>query len=129
MEQDEYYEHILSIIDSFIFLLLSLEYRASVKRLISLQFIIFRQSVGLLGRRISPSQGRYLHRTTQTQNKRRQTSMLRVGFERAKTFHALPRAAIVTGHFVYTCTQMTITCLEVLNYILLRNHVKYVKLV
>jgi hypothetical protein len=32
------------------------------------------QSVGLLGRGISPSQGRYLHRATQTQNKRTQTS-------------------------------------------------------
>jgi hypothetical protein len=53
---------------------------------------------------ISPSQGRYLHRTTQTQNKRTQTSMPLAGFEptipvfkRAKTFHALDRAASVTG--------------------------------
>jgi hypothetical protein len=30
-------------------------------------FLIYTQSVGLLGRRISPSQGRYLHRTTQTE--------------------------------------------------------------
>jgi hypothetical protein len=57
--------------------------------------------VGLLGRVISPSQGRYLHRTTQTQNKSRQTSMPLVGFEptipvfeRAKAFHALDRAAV-----------------------------------
>jgi hypothetical protein len=42
------------------------------------------------------------HRTTQTQNKRTQTSMPRVGFEptapvfeRAKTVHALDRAATV----------------------------------
>jgi hypothetical protein len=56
--------------------------------------------VGLLGRVISPSQGRYLHRTTQTQNKRGQTSMPLAGFEptipvfkRAKTFLALDRAA------------------------------------
>jgi hypothetical protein len=55
---------------------------------------------GLLGRVISPSQGRYLHRTTQTHNKRRQISMPRVGFEltipvfeREKRFHALDRAA------------------------------------
>jgi hypothetical protein len=41
------------------------------------------------------------------QNKRRQTSMSLVGFEptipvfeRAKTFHALDRAATVTGHFL-----------------------------
>jgi hypothetical protein len=44
------------------------------------------------------------HRTTQTQNKRTQTSMPRVGFEpkipvfeRAKTVHALDRAAAVNG--------------------------------
>jgi hypothetical protein len=41
-----------------------LEHRGSVKLFVSLQF----QSVGLLGREISPSQGRYL---TQTQNKHR----------------------------------------------------------
>jgi hypothetical protein len=40
-----------------------------------------RQLVRLLGRVISPSGGRYLHRTTQTQKKRGQTSMPRVGFE------------------------------------------------
>jgi hypothetical protein len=51
-----------------------------------------------------PPQGRYLHRTTQTQNKRIQTSMPLAGFEptipvfkRAKTFHALDRAATVIG--------------------------------
>jgi hypothetical protein len=44
------------------------------------------------------------HRTTQTQNKRTQTSMPRVGFEptipvfeRAKTVHALDSAANVIG--------------------------------
>jgi hypothetical protein len=44
------------------------------------------------------------HRTTQTQNKRRQTSIPSVGFEptipvfeRAKTVHALDRPATVTG--------------------------------
>jgi hypothetical protein len=59
---------------------------------------------GLLGRVISPSQGRYLHRTTQTKNRRRQTSMPLARFEptipvftRAKTFYALDLAAIVTG--------------------------------
>jgi hypothetical protein len=50
-----------------------LKHRASEKRFVSLQFL--RQSVVLLERGISPTQGRYLHRTTQTQNKRRQTSM------------------------------------------------------
>jgi hypothetical protein len=50
------------------------------------------------------SQGRYLHRTTQTQKKRRQTSICGVGFEptipvfeRAKIVHALDRAATVIG--------------------------------
>jgi hypothetical protein len=55
-------------------------------------FLILRQSVGLLGSRISLSHGRHLYTTTQTQNKCRQTSMHWVGlvpmtpvFERAKT--------------------------------------------
>jgi hypothetical protein len=39
---------------------------------VSLQFLILRHTVGLLGRVISPSQGRYL---TQTQNKHKQTSV------------------------------------------------------
>jgi hypothetical protein len=43
-----------------------LEHRASVKRFVSLPFLNLRHSVGLPGRVISPSQGRYL---TQTQNK------------------------------------------------------------
>jgi hypothetical protein len=67
-----------------------------MKHLFSLQFLNLRQSVGLLGWGISQSQGHYLHRTTQTQNKRRQTFKASVGFEptiqvfeRAKTFHAL----------------------------------------
>jgi hypothetical protein len=38
-----------------------LEHRASVKRFVSFQFLDLRQSVGLLGRGISPSQGCYLH--------------------------------------------------------------------
>jgi hypothetical protein len=67
-------------------------------------FLIYTQSVGLLGRGISPSQGLYLHRITQTQNKRIQISMPRVGFEpmipvfeRAKTVCALDSAATVIG--------------------------------
>jgi hypothetical protein len=40
-----------------------LEHRASVKRFVSLQVLNLRQSVGLLGRGISPSQGRYLRQT------------------------------------------------------------------
>jgi hypothetical protein len=67
-------------------------------------FLIFRQSVELLGRGISLSQGRYLHRTTQTRNKRGQTFMPRLAFEPttpvfewAKPVHALDRAATVIG--------------------------------
>jgi hypothetical protein len=66
--------------------------------------LIYTQSVGLLGLGISPSEGRYIHRTTQTKTKRTQTSIPRVGFEptipvfeRAKTVHALDRAATVIG--------------------------------
>jgi hypothetical protein len=40
-----------------------LEHRASVKRFVSLQFLNLRQTVGLLGRGISPSQDRYLTQT------------------------------------------------------------------
>jgi hypothetical protein len=82
-----------------------MEHRASMKRFVSLQFFNLRHSVGLFGGVISPLQGCYL---TQTQNKHKQTSMSLVGFEptipaferaseRAKTFHALDRAATVIG--------------------------------
>jgi hypothetical protein len=74
-----------------------LEHRASVKRFVSLHFLNLRHAVGLLGREIRPSQGCYL---TQTQNKHKETSMPRVGFEptfpafeRVKTIHDLERAA------------------------------------
>jgi hypothetical protein len=40
----------------------TLEHRASVKRFVSLQFLNLRQSVGLLGRGISPSQRSYLYK-------------------------------------------------------------------
>jgi hypothetical protein len=85
------------------------KHRASVKKFVSFQFLNLRQSVELLGRGISPSKGRYLHRTTQTENKRRQTSMPWVGFvstipvfERTKTFHASEGGATVIGCFVYS---------------------------
>jgi uncharacterized membrane protein YfhO len=61
-----------------------------------LKYESYRQLVGLLVRVISPSQGGCLHRTTQTQNKRRQISMPPVEFEptiplfeRAKTFRTI----------------------------------------
>jgi hypothetical protein len=87
-----------------------LVYSCPVKRFVSLQFLNLRHSVGLLGRGISPSQGRYL---TRTQNKHRQTSMSRMGFEptipvfeRAKSVHALDRAAILNIPYI-TFKQLT----------------------
>jgi hypothetical protein len=81
-----------------------LEQRVSVKRFVPLQSFHLRQAVGFLGRGISPVQGCYLHRTTQTQNKRRQTSTPLAGYKptipvlkRAKTLYALDRAATVIG--------------------------------
>jgi hypothetical protein len=68
-----------------------------------LSFLIYTQSVGLLGQGISPSEGRYLHTEQHKQNKHRQMS--RVGFEptitvfeRAKKVHVLGRAATVIGN-------------------------------
>jgi hypothetical protein len=68
-------------------------------------FLIYTQSVGLLGRGMSLSQGRYLH--TEHHKHRintRKTFMPRVGLEPtipvfglAKTVHALDRAATVIG--------------------------------
>jgi hypothetical protein len=70
--------------------------------------IIFTQSAELFGRVISPSQGRYLHTGQHKQNKRTQTSMLRMGFEStnpafegAKAVHASHRAATVIGFSPY----------------------------
>jgi hypothetical protein len=75
-------------------------------------FMIILQTVGLLGRVISSSQGLYLNTG---QHKHRintytyQTSIPCVGFElmipsfeRAKTVHALHRSATVTGRYVYS---------------------------
>jgi hypothetical protein len=85
-----------------------LGHRASMKRFVSLQFLNLRHSVGFPGRGISPSQSRY---PTQTQNKRKQTSMPWVGFEpripvfdRAKAFYVLDRAATVIGSSYSGCS-------------------------
>jgi hypothetical protein len=82
-------------------MLLPLGVQANRETLILLQFPNLRQSVGLLGQVISPSQ---VAAYTETQNKRRQISMSWVVFEptipvfeRAKTFHVLDRAATVIG--------------------------------
>jgi hypothetical protein len=90
-----------------------MEHRACVKCFVSLQFLDLRQSVGLLGWGISLTQGRYLHRTTQTLNKCRQTSMPWMGFklmipafEQAKTFHASDHTAIVIG--LQPCSQLKV---------------------
>jgi hypothetical protein len=67
-------------------------------------FLIYTQSVGLLGWGISPSRGHYLHTEQNKQKKRAQTLMTGVGFdtavqvfERAKRGHALDRVATVVG--------------------------------
>jgi hypothetical protein len=67
--------------------------------------------VELLGRGISPSENRYLHKEQHKQNKRTQTSMHSVGFEptipafeRAKAIYASDRAATVIGNEIYTST-------------------------
>jgi hypothetical protein len=84
---------------------LTLEHKASVKRFLSLQFPN-PMTVGKTPLTGDQPVARPLptHRTTQTQNKRRQTSMPWVGleptipvFERAKTVHDLDRTATVTG--------------------------------
>jgi hypothetical protein len=70
-------------------------------------FLIYTYSMGLLGRGDQPvARPLPTHRTTQTQNKHTQISMPRVVFEplfpfveRAKTAHALDRAATVIGFF------------------------------
>jgi hypothetical protein len=49
----------------------NLEHRTSVKRFVSLQFLNPKNVGRIPWTGISPSQGRYLHRTAQTQNKHR----------------------------------------------------------
>jgi hypothetical protein len=96
--------HILSISIYLYSYCSHLEHRASVKRFVSLQFLNPRQSVGLLGWGSAHWKAtHYLHRTTQTRNKCRQTSMPWMGFEptipvfgQAKTVQALDHVA--TNH-------------------------------
>jgi hypothetical protein len=83
------------------------------------QFLDHLQSVGLLGREISSSQGLYLytgqhkHRKTHTH----QTSIPWVGFEptipaseRAKTVHALDSSATVIGISWYSAFPFDVIC-------------------
>jgi hypothetical protein len=65
------------------------------------------QLAGLLQHGVDLMHGRYLHRTTQTQNKCRQTSMPLVGLEpmipvseQARTFYAFDREATVIGFYM-----------------------------
>jgi hypothetical protein len=60
-------------------------------------FLILGQSVGLLGRRMSPSQGSYLHRINADIHALMGFEPTMPAFERAKTIHALDRAD--TGRF------------------------------
>jgi hypothetical protein len=77
-------------------------------------FMIILQTVGLLGRVISSSQGLYLN------TGQHQTSMPCVGFERtipaserAKTVHTLDRSATVTGSDNgYACIKLTLNYVE-----------------
>jgi hypothetical protein len=83
-------------------------------------FLIYTQSVGPLGRGISQLQSRYLHTEQHRQNKRTRISMPRVRFEpttpvfeRAKTVHALHRAATVIGNWsCYRCLLFSTTTQE-----------------
>jgi hypothetical protein len=61
--------------------------------------VFFTQTVGLLGRGISPSQGRYLHTGQLKQNKRTQTSMAlsEIRNPRSERSSALDRASTVIG--------------------------------
>jgi hypothetical protein len=68
-------------------------------------------SGGLLGWDFSPSQSRYLHTEQHKQNKPTQISMPRAGFKptipvfkRAKTVHALDRAATLIGKYICDAT-------------------------
>jgi hypothetical protein len=94
------FTHLLRLVGWLVYSCCShFEHRASVKRFHWIQFLNLRHLVRIVGRIISPSQGCYL---TQIENKHRH--MAPVGFEstipefeRAKTVHALERAAIVIG--------------------------------
>jgi hypothetical protein len=77
------------------------------------QFLdLFTKSVGLLGRVISPSQGRYLHTEQHKLNKRTQTSMLWFGseptipvFERATEGSCLRRCGHCDRHSGMRCSR------------------------
>jgi hypothetical protein len=71
-------------------------------------FLIHTQSVGLLGREINPPQGRYLHVEQHPHTDIHASSGIPTHdpmFERAKTVHALDRAATVISSKCYSLTQ------------------------
>jgi hypothetical protein len=94
---------------------------------------------------ISSSQGRYLHRTTQTENKRTRTSMPWVGFEpmipvfeRAKTVHATDREATVMNYLSFLGYLQFLACFpnfekckkfweELISYFPLIRHAQHIK--
>jgi hypothetical protein len=71
------------------------QHGTSVKRFDFIHLLNLRNSVGFLGRMISPSQGCYL---TQIRNKHRQTSMPRVGFKPTITAFEWALATVI-GYF------------------------------
>jgi hypothetical protein len=104
-------ENLMLIYIVGLFVLLPLGAQGTRELFVSLQFLNLRHSVGLLGRVISTSQGRYL---SQTQNKHKQTSMPLVGFEPtipafegAKTVRALDRATSDRHSFIHLPLNLT----------------------
>jgi hypothetical protein len=86
--------------------------QSSAMARISRSFLNFLQSVGLFGRRISPSLGRYLHTGQLKPRTNTHRHPYQVGFEptilvfeQAKTVHSLDRVATVTGEINYINTK------------------------
>jgi hypothetical protein len=70
------------------------------------------ESVGLLGRGISPTQSRYLHtqyNTNRINEDRHRFEPMIPAFELTKTFHALDRAATVIGFLSYSIDMLILT--------------------
>jgi hypothetical protein len=68
-----------------------------------LSVLTYKQSVGLLGRGISPSQGRYLHTEQHKQNKRTQTSMPWVRFEPTIPAFEHAETALIFSNSIFDC--------------------------
>jgi hypothetical protein len=85
-----------------------LEHRASVKRLVSHEFLNLRQSVGLLRRGISRTQGRYLHKHGINANIHA-LSGIRTLDPSVRAGEALDRVATVTGRVLLNKHKLTKT--------------------